>query len=486
SLPRFMLRLMVSRPAAPFPAQAGRISVQNECAKGATYWCRNLMTAVQCGALEHCVEAGWSPATGEGCLVQLRGLASPAVTAPRGAIAAQESIQKYLEQECAALPVQTLVPQCQTLVDTYYVLFIASLEVQLVSVAAGPPHDAVAPAVRWFGTRDDFPIPLPTCWLCTTFMGKIESAIPKGAIGKAISQLCRILPAAIAGMCQCLMERYTEIIVDMLVAKLGPSLICGMLFMCATEENCGPSTLPSTGALPASWGNPHLPVGWGSEGWLKKQAEVTCDWEQLAAPRESWKEERVPFQGRGRAEGSGHPADRRMWGRPRSSRSNGRSVLLSAELPQVVLPVPADACRACLGLTRHAQVALGRNRTEAAAEAALLSACSSAFLDGQQASALRGEGGAAVPFTQPVTGANSSTGTMGRSTTRARELAPKAPLGRASCPLRRCGQRVPGLPQATHGTSAIPHNSVPVCVTVSLLPRGEAERPAPRPPTCRL
>uniref|UniRef100_A0A8D2KV07 Saposin B-type domain-containing protein n=1 Tax=Varanus komodoensis TaxID=61221 RepID=A0A8D2KV07_VARKO len=455
---------------------------------------------------------GW-----EGCLVQLRGLASPAVTAPRGAIAAQESIQKYLEQECAALPVQTLVPQCQTLVDTYYVLFIASLEVQLVSVAAGPPHGPhtrepqdifaqLAPELRrllrqlqgqapplppsallfQFGTRDDFPIPLPTCWLCTTFMGKIESAIPKGAIGKAISQLCRILPAAIAGMCQCLMERYTEIIVDMLVAKLGPSLICGMLFMCATEENCGPSTLPSTGALPASWGNPHLPVGWGSEGWLKKQAEVTCDWEQLAAPRESWKEERVPFQGRGRAEGSGHPADRRMWGRPRSSRSNGRSVLLSAELPQVVLPVPADACRACLGLTRHAQVALGRNRTEAAAEAALLSACSSAFLDGQQASALRGEGGAAVPFTQPVTGANSSTGTMGRSTTRARELAPKAPLGRASCPLRRCGQRVPGLPQATHGTSAIPHNSVPVCVTVSLLPRGEAERPAPRPPTCRL
>uniref|UniRef100_A0A8D2JD76 Pulmonary surfactant-associated protein B n=1 Tax=Varanus komodoensis TaxID=61221 RepID=A0A8D2JD76_VARKO len=426
------------------------------CAKGATYWCRNLMTAVQCGALEHCVEAGWSPASNIGVsddtCADCKQVAAILIRMVKES--SFKVIKKYLEQECAALPVQTLVPQCQTLVDTYYVLFIASLEVQLVSVAAGPPH---GPHTR----EDDFPIPLPTCWLCTTFMGKIESAIPK--------VLHVFLP--IAGMCQCLMERYTEIIVDMLVAKLGPSLICGMLFMWA---------------LPASWGNPHLPVGWGSEGWLKKQAEVTCDWEQLAAPRESWKEERVPFQGRGRAEGSGHPADRRMWGRPRSSRSNGRSVLLSAELPQVVLPVPADACRACLGLTRHAQVALGRNRTEAAAEAALLSACSSAFLDGQQASALRGEGGAAVPFTQPVTGANSSTGTMGRSTTRARELAPKAPLGRASCPLRRCGQRVPGLPQATHGTSAIPHNSVPVCVTVSLLPRGEAERPAPRPPTCRL
>uniref|UniRef100_A0A8D2JDU4 Saposin B-type domain-containing protein n=1 Tax=Varanus komodoensis TaxID=61221 RepID=A0A8D2JDU4_VARKO len=163
----------------------------------------------------------------------------------------KESIQKYLEQECAALPVQTLVPQCQTLVDTYYVLFIASLEVQLVSVAAGPPHASAL--LFQFGTRDDFPIPLPTCWLCTTFMGKIESAIPKGAIGKAISQLCRILPAAIAGMCQCLMERYTEIIVDMLVAKLGPSLICGMLFMCMNSRRATiPQPRPKGPPAPAS------------------------------------------------------------------------------------------------------------------------------------------------------------------------------------------------------------------------------------------
>uniref|UniRef100_A0A8D2JAU3 Saposin B-type domain-containing protein n=1 Tax=Varanus komodoensis TaxID=61221 RepID=A0A8D2JAU3_VARKO len=183
-----MLRLMVSRPAAPFPAQAGRISVQNECAKGATYWCRNLMTAVQCGALEHCQVAA----------ILIRMVKESSF---------KESIQKYLEQECAALPVQTLVPQCQTLVDTYYVLFIASLEVQLTpdvictnlgiceSGSAGSQDifaqlapelrrllrqlQGQAPPLPRFGTRDDFPIPLPTCWLCTTFMGKIESAIPK-------------------------------------------------------------------------------------------------------------------------------------------------------------------------------------------------------------------------------------------------------------------------------------------------------------------
>lgn len=57
-----------------------------------------------------------------------------------------------------------------------------------------------------------------------------------------MSQLCRVLPGAIAGMCQCLMEKYTVIIVDFILGKLGPRLICGMMLMCATEENCGPGT----------------------------------------------------------------------------------------------------------------------------------------------------------------------------------------------------------------------------------------------------
>ncbi|XP_015278521.1 PREDICTED: pulmonary surfactant-associated protein B-like [Gekko japonicus] len=49
-------------------------------------------------------------------------------------------------------------------------------------------------------------------------------------------------------MCQCLMEKYTVIIVDLILGKLGPRLICGMMLMCATEENCGPEINP--GSLP--------------------------------------------------------------------------------------------------------------------------------------------------------------------------------------------------------------------------------------------
>lgn len=65
---------------------------------------------------------------------------------------------------------------------------------------------------------------------------------PQATIGKAMSKLCYILPGVVAGMCQCLMEKYTVIIVDAIMSKLGPRLICGMMLMCASEENCGPGT----------------------------------------------------------------------------------------------------------------------------------------------------------------------------------------------------------------------------------------------------
>ncbi|KAG8141124.1 hypothetical protein E2320_006798 [Naja naja] len=215
----------------------------------------------------------------------------------------KKSLQKYLEDECTNLPLQTLIPQCQALVKDYYARLIASLEkkldpslicTQLGACPADLPgsQDGLMQLLRgleWLlpqlqgqvstlpsGHTQEapgellLPIPLPLCWLCRTFIGKAESVIPKvrhpracqvsgcalgvlpslltcpifpqATIGKAMSKLCYVLPGVVAGMCQCLMEKYTVIIVDALVSKLGPRLICGMMLMCASEENCGPGT----------------------------------------------------------------------------------------------------------------------------------------------------------------------------------------------------------------------------------------------------
>ncbi|CAM2108685.1 unnamed protein product [Caretta caretta] len=177
----------------------------------------------------------------------------------------KDSIQKYLTHECTLLPLSILVPHCQKVVDTYFTLFITCLEGQIKPASicgklglcpTDPSQDkssdkCVLQLLQGLhldlpdgqtqgGPSKDLPFPLPLCWMCRSFVGRIESTIPKGAIAKSMSQLCHLLPGTIGGTCQGLMEKYTTTVLDLILDKVGPRLICGMLLMCATGENCSP------------------------------------------------------------------------------------------------------------------------------------------------------------------------------------------------------------------------------------------------------
>ncbi|XP_042330779.1 pulmonary surfactant-associated protein B [Sceloporus undulatus] len=273
--------LLLSLLSGSGPAIATWSPAENGCTKGATYWCSNLLTAIQCGALEHCMQVGWDPATKEDTCADCKQVIAILIRMAKES-SFKKAIQKYLEDECKSFPLHTLVPRCQSLVDTYYAQIIAVLEGQMnpsticakldlcQSDPSGGQEDAfdvLLPEIRGLllpqqgkalslphsqtqgSPGEGWPIPLPMCWLCRSFVGRLESLIPKATIGKAMGQLCRIMPVAIGGMCQCLMEKYTVTIVDMIVAKLGPQLLCGMLLMCVTDENCGPEIPPAVAPL---------------------------------------------------------------------------------------------------------------------------------------------------------------------------------------------------------------------------------------------
>uniref|UniRef100_A0A8B9S712 Saposin B-type domain-containing protein n=1 Tax=Apteryx owenii TaxID=8824 RepID=A0A8B9S712_APTOW len=100
------------------------------------------------------------------------------------------------------------------------------------------------------------PVPLPLCWLCRTFIARAEATIPK--VPTAVARLCRVLPAAAAGACRCLAERYTILLLDALLGKLGPRLLCSALFSCGTQDDCAP----------VAPGGPRAPTGaHGDKGW---------------------------------------------------------------------------------------------------------------------------------------------------------------------------------------------------------------------------
>ncbi|XP_066495730.1 pulmonary surfactant-associated protein B [Tiliqua scincoides] len=269
-----MLQLLLLTLLGGHSALSSKVSSQNECAQGATYWCKNFVTALQCGAFNHCLQAGWSSATNEDMCADCKQVVTILIRMAKES--SFQVIKKAREDECTTIRLQTLIPRCQELVDTYYALFLASLEAQLkpgtvcarfgfcqsdllwsketldvqipeakalLQLLQGKP--LARPNNRTQGDpREEFPfpIPLPTCWLCQTMIGRIESTIPTGAIGKSLAQVCRLMPGSISGMCQCLTEKYTTIIVDGIMSKLGPRLICGMMLMCATEEEDGPDT----------------------------------------------------------------------------------------------------------------------------------------------------------------------------------------------------------------------------------------------------
>lgn len=53
--------------------------------------------------------------------------------------------------------------------------------------------------------------------------------------------MCRVLPVAVAGTCQCLAERYTVLVLEAVLEHLGPRLLCRLLLVCHPEDDgCAP------------------------------------------------------------------------------------------------------------------------------------------------------------------------------------------------------------------------------------------------------
>ncbi|XP_063788032.1 pulmonary surfactant-associated protein B [Pseudophryne corroboree] len=254
-------------------AASGKVLMKNTCAQGPEFWCQDLVTATQCGAVDHCEQNVWKE--GEETLCdQCKQIVAVMLNMVKSS-SIQTSIKKFLHNQCTHIPVSALIDQCFQLVEEYEGVLISILENQInptsicskITLCPSEPstdwspdmpgsailesilpliHDSIQTihAKATQNLKEDWPIPKPMCWMCKSFMSKFEAAIPKGAIAKGASALCLALPGAIAGVCQCLVEKYTIIIIDTVVGKLGPKLVCGLLFLCVTEDNCVSGIIP--------------------------------------------------------------------------------------------------------------------------------------------------------------------------------------------------------------------------------------------------
>lgn len=56
----------------------------------------------------------------------------------------------------------------------------------------------------------------------------------------AVSQVCHVVPLVVGGICQCLAERYTVLLLDALLGRVVPQLVCGLVLRCSTADAIGP------------------------------------------------------------------------------------------------------------------------------------------------------------------------------------------------------------------------------------------------------
>jgi hypothetical protein len=63
---------------------------------------------------------------------------------------------------------------------------------------------------------------------------------PQGVLAVAVSQVCHVVPLVVGGICQCLAERYTVLLLDALLGRVVPQLVCGLVLRCSTEDAMGP------------------------------------------------------------------------------------------------------------------------------------------------------------------------------------------------------------------------------------------------------
>ncbi|XP_051059007.1 pulmonary surfactant-associated protein B isoform X2 [Phodopus roborovskii] len=271
-----LLQWLVLLPTLCSPGAAVGSASSPDCAQGPKFWCQSLEQAVQCRALGHCLQDVWGHAGANDLCQECEDIVHLLIKMTKED-AFQDTIRKFLEQECDILPLKLLVPRCRQVLDVYLPLVIDYFQSQINPKAicnhvglcplgqAKPEQepgmqDAIPdplvnkltlpvlpgalvarPGPHTQGlSEQQLPIPLPFCWLCRTLIKRVQAVIPKGVLAVAVAQVCHVVPLVVGGICQCLAERYTVLLLDALLGRVVPQLVCGLVLRCSSEDAIGP------------------------------------------------------------------------------------------------------------------------------------------------------------------------------------------------------------------------------------------------------
>ncbi|XP_049640568.1 pulmonary surfactant-associated protein B [Suncus etruscus] len=259
------------------------------CTDGPKFWCQSLEQALQCRALGYCLQEVWGHAGPDDLCLECKTIVPILISMAKESMF-QDKMKKFLKRECDAFPVKLLVPQCHRVLDIYFPMVInyfqthvtpqvvcehlglcqpqppelkspepeqelelpkALLDNLVLTSFPGALRTRTGPYTQDL-TEHQFPIPLPFCWLCKTLLKRVQAVIPRGVLALTVSQVCHVVPLVAGGICQCLAERYTVLLLDALLGRMLPRLVCGLILRCSSEDSIG-TGLAMPESLPEEW-----------------------------------------------------------------------------------------------------------------------------------------------------------------------------------------------------------------------------------------
>ncbi|KAF7667369.1 hypothetical protein LDENG_00065740 [Lucifuga dentata] len=110
-----------------------------QCARGSSYWCKNVKTASLCGAVSHCQQNVWNKPQMKSVPCNLCKEVLIVVEQLLKENATQAEILGYLEKACQLIPDQGFAAECKEMVDSYYPIIIGIItgELENPDVACG-------------------------------------------------------------------------------------------------------------------------------------------------------------------------------------------------------------------------------------------------------------------------------------------------------------------------------------------------------------
>ncbi|XP_037590616.1 pulmonary surfactant-associated protein B [Cebus imitator] len=230
------------------------------CAQGPEFWCQSLEQALQCRALGHCLQNVWGHVGAVSttkhaqqlgaCFLPFRWSWSPSPWASlnRGGLPSQTltlplcAVPQNSKGICMLLGLcKSWQPESEQEPGMSDPLPNPLLDKLVLSVLPGALQPRPGPHTQDL-SEQQFPIPLPYCWLCKILIKRIQAMIPKNVLAVAVAQVCRVVPLVAGGICQCLAERYTVILLDMLLGRMLPQLVCSLVLRCSLNDSTAPGS----------------------------------------------------------------------------------------------------------------------------------------------------------------------------------------------------------------------------------------------------